>query len=67
MIQFHAIDAQAMLGRDFDYVWRLDDDSRVGAPIAYDPFRLMHVNSKSHRSLALNGFVSIILTYFHSK
>lgn len=46
MIQFHALDAQEILGREFEFVWRLDDDSRITAPIAYDPFRLMHVNSE---------------------
>jgi hypothetical protein len=61
MCRFHATVVHEMLQKhgygDTEYVWRLDDDSRIVNPIGYDVFSYMKVNHKLYgfiRSLGEN-------------
>ena len=58
MCRFHAFLASKYLSDygfdDFEYHWRLDDDSIITHPIGYDIFQFMKWNKK------LYGFISIV-------
>eukprot|EP00656_Telonema_subtile_P013802 TRINITY_DN17016_c0_g1_i2.p1 TRINITY_DN17016_c0_g1~~TRINITY_DN17016_c0_g1_i2.p1 ORF type:complete len:1094 (+),score=263.27 TRINITY_DN17016_c0_g1_i2:74-3355(+) len=45
MCRFHAIEASRRMSElGFEWHWRMDDDSRLGAPVGYDVFELMATN-----------------------
>ncbi|CAE8634351.1 unnamed protein product, partial [Polarella glacialis] len=50
MCEFHAAGAARLLmeGRGFEWLWRLDDDSRLPSTLGYDPFRLMVENGQRY-------------------
>eukprot|EP01036_Dinobryon_divergens_P028902 gene28902-37919_t len=58
MCRFHAFLASKYLSEygfdDFEYHWRLDDDSIITHPIGYDVFQFMKWNKK------LYGFINIV-------
>ncbi|EKU20156.1 alpha 1,2-mannosyltransferase [Nannochloropsis gaditana CCMP526] len=47
MCRFLGLQVQHLL-QDFEWHWRLDDDSVFLAPIGYDPFRMMAENGKRY-------------------
>ena len=47
MCRFLGLEVQLLL-KEFEWHWRLDDDSVFLAPIGYDPFRLMAENGKKY-------------------
>jgi hypothetical protein len=59
MCRFHATVIHALLQKhgygDIEYIWRLDDDSRIVNPIGYDVFRYLKVNHK------LYGFIRTVV------
>jgi len=50
MCEFHAAGAARLLmeGKGFEWLWRLDDDSRLPTALGYDPFRLMVQNGQRY-------------------
>lgn len=47
MCRFLGLQVQHLL-KDFEWHWRLDDDSLFLSPVGYDPFRLMQQNGKKY-------------------
>lgn len=59
MCRFHASDVhrhlEELLGLHVEYVWRLDDDSKITSPIGYDVFQYMKINRLRY------GFVNTVV------
>jgi len=55
MCRFLAMQVQDLLPKEYDWHWRIDDDSVFKATIGYDVFRLMRENGKKY------GFARIVM------
>ena len=48
MCRFNAIIGSRLLASEYEWQWRLDDDSLITGPVGYDVFRLMAENGKRY-------------------